>query len=178
MSLVRKVLKFLAKPIVAWSFVAIIIATSAVGYWFMTRPVSNIPADIKSGLTFTPIAPDGSDKEYSVSDYKFSTAEDNVQILSYIIKTPGSQVSVSQYAQPPAFTDIPEYKDRFLDNIIKRYGTVQTENGAIYLGRATKQNNKQLGVMLERGLIIFFSPESELSETEWRKLGDQMVVTR
>lgn len=178
MNRVRKVFKFLAKPIVAWSFVAIIIASGAAGYWFFTRPVSNIPADIRSGLTFSPIAPDGSNRDYSVSDYKFSTAEDDVQILSYITKTPNGSVSVSQYVQPPAFTDIPEYKDRFLDNIIKRYATVQTAGGTIYLGRAAKQNNKQLGVMLERGLIVFFSPSSELSEAEWRKLGDQMVVLR
>lgn len=174
----KKLFQFLAKPIVAWTFVAIIISIGTLGYWLITQPVSNIPPDIKTGLTFTPVAPEGNDKEYSVSDYKFSTAEDNVQILSYIIKTPNNQISVSQYTQPPAFTDIPEYKDRFLDNIIKRYSTVQTANGAIYLGRATKQNNKQLGVMLERGLIVFFSPESELSESDWRKLGDQMTVLK
>lgn len=178
MSLVRKVFMFLGKPIVAWIFVGVVVTASAVGYWLLTQPVSNIPANIRSSLTFTPISPDGSNSDYSVSDYKFSTAEDDVQILSYIITTPNSSISVSQYVQPPAFTDIPEYKDRFLDNIIKRYSTVQTANGAIYLGRATKQDNKQLGVMLERGLIVFFSPKSELSEAEWRNLGDQMVLSR
>lgn len=174
----RKVLKLLAGPKFAWSIAILAIAASLAGYWYFSQPKASIPNDVRSGLDFTPLVIDQKDTNYSSSEYKSSTAEDNVKILSYVIKTPNGTVSVSQYVQPPAFTDIPEYKDRFLDNIIKRYATVQTAGGTIYLGRATKQNNKQLGVMLERGLIVFFSPESELSESDWRKIGGQMVVSR
>ena len=171
-------LKLLAAPKFAWSIVALLVAGGILGYWFVSQPTSNLPESVRSSLDFTPLIVDQKNKDYSTNDYKSSTAEDNVKILSYIIKTPTGPVSVSQYVQPPAFTDIPEYKDRFLDNIIKRYASVQTAGGTIYLGRASKQNNKQLGVMLERGLIVFFSPDIELSETDWRKLGDQMIVSR
>jgi hypothetical protein len=32
--------------------------------------------------------------------------------------------------------------------------------------------------MLERGLIVMFNPEQELSQAEWRRLGDQFDIQK
>lgn len=159
--------------------VTILIAGIASGYWYMTtRNINPIPQQIRSQLTFSPFVLPSNTNNYSATDYKFSTAEDKVQILSYLIHSKNSTISVSEYPQPLEFTEIPEYKDRFLTNIINQYATVTTANGVIYLGRAVKQNNKQLAIMIERGLLVFMSPDKDLEQTEWRNLGDQLEIQK
>jgi hypothetical protein len=87
-------------------------------------------------------------------------------------------VTLSEYPQPPQFNDIPEYRDRFLNNIASQYKTVQSASGVIYLGKMVKQDGRQLGIMLERGLIVFMNPERELSDAEWRQLGDLLEIRK
>lgn len=154
-----------------------LIASGTGALLLFTRDTSPIPAQIRSQLTFSPfVLPNNSG--YVTTDYKFNAAEDKVHILSYLVTSKDVTVSVSEYTQPPEFTDIPEYKDRFLSNIAKQYDTVQTSNGAIYLGRQALQNNKQLGVMIERGLLVFMSPDKDLDSTQWRSLGDQLEIQK
>lgn len=143
-----------------------------------TKHTPVLPIEISSTLTFSPFVLSKS-QEFTASDYKFSTAENNIQILNYVIKTfDGTTITLSEYTQPPEFTEIPEYKDRFLTNVAQQYDTVQTANGTIYLGRLAKQKNRQLGVMLERGLIVFMSPDKPLDKTQWRALGDQLYIQK
>ena len=154
----------------------VVVAGSIAAYRFATRVVSPLPDAIQSQLTFSPFIIENS-KKYKSESYKFSKAEDNTQIFSYLIRaTNGPTISLSEYTQPQQFTEIAEYKDRFLTNVAKQYATVATSNGTIYLGRMSKQNNKQLGVMLEKGLIVFMAPDSEMNEAQWRALGDQLKI--
>lgn len=148
------------------------------GYLYATRSTSPIPQDIKGAMTFSPfVMTDGSG--YRTSGYNFSTVEDNTKILNYIITTPSNAtVTVSQYVQPTEFTDIPEYKDRFLSNIVKQYATVQTPNGVIYLGRMAKQDDKQMAIMIEKGLLVLMNPSRELSQDEWRELGNKLDIQK
>jgi hypothetical protein len=149
------------------------------GYKYVTRDTNPIPIPLRSELTFSPFVIPEKVQSYTVSDYKFNTAENKVQILTYVVHAQdGINVSVSEYQQPSEFTDIPEYKDRFLSNIIKQYATVQTASGNIYLGRLPKQDNRQLGVMLERGLLVFLNPDKELSETQWHQIGDVLEIQK
>jgi hypothetical protein len=41
-----------------------------------------------------------------------------------------------------------------------------------------KQNNKQLAVLLERGLIIFMTPSRELDDATWRQIGDSLEIQK
>lgn len=138
-----------------------------------------IPKTLRKDLTFSPfVLPSGSDK-YTASSYKFTTTEDKVHVLSYVIRADdGTSVSVSEYPQPSQFTDIPEYKDRFLTNVVQQYDSVQTSNGTIYLGKLSKDNNRQLGVMLERGLLVLMSPDKDLKNTQWHSIGEQLEIQK
>jgi hypothetical protein len=111
--------------------------------------------------------------------YKLTIAESDIKVLSYGIHTnTGAAVTLSEYTQPDQFTDIAEYKDRFLTNVAKQYATVQTSNGVIYLGRLTRDNNRQLGIMLEKGLLVFMNPDKEMDQVQWHSLGDQLVIQK
>lgn len=145
---------------------------------YVTRDTSPLPEQIQKQLTFSPFILPNNIKNYSTTDYKFSTAEDKVQILSYIINTKDNSITLSEYSQPPQFSEITEYKDQFLTNVAKQYDTVSTSSGTIYLGRAVKQNNRQLAVMIERGLLVFMSPEKSLDSAQWRNLGDQLEIQK
>jgi hypothetical protein len=148
------------------------------GYWYITRDISPLPAAIRSQLTFSPFVIPKKAKAYPTTDYKFDVVENKEHVLSYVIHTKDVAVTVSEYTQPSEFSEIPEYKDRFLSNVTKQYATVQTSNGTIYLGRLSRQNNKQLAIMIEKGLLVFMSPTKDLDQAQWRNLGDQLEVQK
>jgi len=165
--------------IVIWALIILALIAGGIGiYWYTSRDTNPIPSQLRSQLTFSPFVLPSDTKNYSATDYKFSTAEDKVQILSYVLHLGSNSITLSEYPQPTEFTDIPEYKDRFLANVIKQYDVVQTASGTIYLGRAVKQNNKQLAIMIERGLIVFMNPDKELTNTQWRSLGERLDIQK
>jgi hypothetical protein len=152
---------------------------STAAYKYATRDTDPIPSGLRAQLTFSPLVLQQKAKYFTADAYKFSSAEGNVQILSYLIHPQDqSTISVSEYVQPSEFTDIPEYKDRFLTNVAQQYTTVETSNGTIFLGRLSRQHNEQLGIMIEHGLLIFMNPNKELSAATWRNLGDQLQVQK
>ncbi len=152
--------------------------TVLLGALWIFRDTNPIPNDLRTELSFSPLVIPLDSTQITSRSYEFSKAEDQTQILSYILDVQDKQVTVSEYVQPPEFTDISEYKDRFLTNVLQQYATVQTANGTIYLGRLTQQDGQQLGVMVERGLLVFMRPSTELSETTWRLIGDRFVIVK
>ena len=156
----------------------IVSGVALANYQYLERQAARIPAPIRQDLTFSPFVVTLDNKDYTATDYKLAEVEKDVQLLSFVVHFEGKDVTVSEYMQPPQFTEIPEFKQRFLDNVIKQYATVQTVNGTIYLGKQVKQNDKQLAIMLERGLIVMFNPERELTQAEWRRLGDQFDIQK
>jgi hypothetical protein len=158
-----------------------LIIGSVFAYRYFTQGTTPIPASLRSQLTFSPFILPLETKDATTSDYKFTTAEGAVKILSYKIHVQNSgnnSITVSEYPEPTEFTEIPEYKDRFLTNVAKQYDVVQTANGTIYLGRLTKQGNQQLGILLERGLVVFMSPGRDLPSAQWRNIGDQLEIQK
>lgn len=143
---------------------------------------SPIPESISSKLNFSPFIIPESNEEFTTRSYKLgSENSDAVPVFSYIITSADAKhsITVSEYTQPAEYSDIPEYKTQFLSNIAKQYATVQSSNGTIYLGRQSKQNNKQLAVMLERGLLVFFAPTTgDVDEATWRALGDALEIQK
>lgn len=147
-------------------------------YMFTIRDNSSVLEQMRTQLTFSPLIVPENTKDYSSSSYKIALTENKEQTLSYLVHTTTGTISISEQLQPPEFTEIPDYKQRFLDNVAKQYDTVQTSNGIIYLGRLARQNNKQLGIMLEKGLLIFINPDKELDSTQWRNFGDQLEIQK
>lgn len=158
--------------------VLIVAIGAIVTLFILTRPPKEPVPTWQSELNFSPFLISNNASGYTESDHKVSVSEEEVKILSYVVTTPQTTVTISEYPQPPQFNDIPEYRDRFLNNIASQYKTVQTASGVIYVGKMVKQGDKPLGVMLERGLIVFMNPARELSDTEWRELGDLLEIKK
>lgn len=155
--------------------ILLLIGVASLTTYVLTRPKNSLPSGVSQNLTFSPLVAVSNSKQ-SVRNYHLSKTEDGTQTLTYLIAIAGSTVTVTEYTQPSQFTDIPNYKEQFLSNVINQYATVPTANGVIYLGRADKQNNHQIGVMLEKGLLLFLNPSNELSEQTWRAIGNSMRV--
>ena len=162
------------------SLIILVVGGASFGvYSYVTRDTNPIPTTLRKNLTFSPLVIQPGTKGYTTDDYRVTKTENSINILSYTIQTTtGSTIRLSEYPQPQEFTDIPEYKDRFLTNVAQQYSTVATSGGTIYLGRLARQNNKQLGVMLEKGLIIFMTPDKDVASEQWRALGDQLVIQK
>jgi predicted restriction endonuclease len=175
-----KLPKLFKRPKIVFSIliVLILIIGGICGYFYLTSNASPIPEKIVKQLTFSPfIIPNGTNG-YTTTSYKFQTVENNLQVLSYSIHLNGNTVSMSEQPQPSEFVEISGYQDQFLSNVAEQYDTVQTSNGVIYLGHLARQNNKQLGVMLESGLLVLMSPSRALNSTQWRMLGEQFVLQK
>lgn len=156
----------------------IVSAVAAANYQHLQRQAARVPATIRQELTFSPFVVTLDNKSYKATDYRLSEVETGIQLFSFVVRFDSKTVTVSEYIQPPQFTEIPEYKQRFLDNVIKQYATVQTSNGTIYLGKQQKQNDKQLGILFERGLVVMFNPDQDLTQAEWRRLGEQFDIQK
>lgn len=146
--------------------------------FFITKDTSVIPSSVSSKLSFSPFVIAKKSGLYKSESFGLISGEKNQQILTYTIIKDDMRVMVSQYIQPSEFTEIPEYKERFLTNVAKQYETVQTSNGALYLGRLTRGDNKQIGIFIERGLVVFMSPNGDLPSVTWRSIGDQMEIKK
>jgi len=165
------------------SIILVTIATLAAtgiifGALWLPRDTNPIPDNLRTKLSFSPLVIPLDSSQVTSRSYEFTNAENQTQILSYILDIQDKQVTVSEYVQPSEFTDIPEYKDRFLSNVLQQYATVQTASGTIYLGRLSQQDGQQLGVMIEKGLLVFMRPNAELDEMIWRLIGDRFTIVR
>ncbi|MBC7512215.1 hypothetical protein H7142_00965 [Candidatus Saccharibacteria bacterium] len=161
-----------------FGIIAIVVASVAIGAvisFALTRTSSSVPATVRTDLTFSPLVPAGNSVQSS--DYSLGTSEDGTQTLMYKVIIGDSSVVVTQYAQPKQFVDVPEYKERFLSSVVNQTNAVQSSNGVIYTG-VTDTDNRQIAVMLERGLLIFFNPSGELSDETWRTIGDSLTIEK
>jgi hypothetical protein len=176
----REIKKWLSRPKSQRQLgaVLLVVVILAVGYQISSSTADPLPSRIESKLTFSPFVLPKGTKNYTATNYSIISPEGTVQELKYLIQTKdGSTIWLSEYQQPPQFSEIPDYKDRFLTNI-NQQESVQTSNGIIYLGRLSHQSNKQVGIMIEKGLLVFMSPDQDMKQSQWRNLGDQLVIQK
>ena len=134
-----------------------------------------LPAAINNKLAFSPLViSDGS--KIIADQYRASNAQKDIQTLSFRAAFEGKKVSVTEQVQPGQFTDVADYKSHFLSSAFTDYRTVQTANGSIYVGPASKLQDQQIGVMVEKGLLVFFYPSKDLTDQDWRLIGDSLTV--
>lgn len=167
------------RTIIFWSVIGALAAGLAVVAWFFfLRDTNPLPKDIRASITFSPLVIPTSSSHFKTSKYGLSRSEDDTQILSYTIQGKDYSIMVSEYTQPSEFTEVTEYKERFLTNVIQQQKTIQTANGTVYIGALTKQNNAELGVMLENGLLVFMQPSRSLDDIEWRRVGESLEIRK
>ncbi len=159
------------RTLVIWGVAILTVGLVGVWIFWMSQPI--VPNAIRKQLPFSPLVYTGGG--YQATGYKYAAGE---KVLSYVLKTGNDTiVTMSEQSLPTQFIDIPEYKDRFLDNVTKRYATVQASDLTVYLTRPPKQQ-KQVGVIVDKGLLIFMTAERDLSEAQWRKLADALAIEK
>jgi hypothetical protein len=163
--------------------VSIIVAAILVAGGFalanVLKPKDNpVPSSISAQVDFTPLVIPANNEMLKTTDYKVSTVEDGTQLLSYVLSIDDATVTISEYTQPSQFDDVPDFKDKFLENVIQKTTSVSTASGTIILGQQAKQQNKQLAIMLERGLVVFMNPSKTLEQKQWRTIGDALEVIK
>lgn len=162
-------------------FLAMLATVGVFVAWSKINPKEDrnpLPETIRSSLSFSPFVIPLDSTQVVGSNYKLTSPEETAQILTFNADYAQKKIVISTQIQPDQFNDIPEYKDRFLSNVISQESTVQTLNGTIFIGKQTQNKNKPVGVMLERGLIVFIVPEDNLTELEWRAIGESLEVMK
>ena len=167
------------RTIVFWVIGGLLLIGLGFAAWFfLLRDTNPVPKDIRASLSFSPLVVPTDSSHFKTEQYGLSRAEDDTQILTYTIKGDGFTVKLSEYTQPSEFTEVTEYKERFLTNVVQQKKTIQTANGTIYIGGLSKQNNAEIGVMMENGLLVFMQPSRSLDDTEWRRVGESLEIRR
>lgn len=167
-----------SKLLVSALLVSLLVATS----WLLYdkfRPIDDgpIPAEIASQLDFTPIIISKESAEYKVAKYEYGSMEDGIKRLVFEVTLPGNKkATFTEETQPSQFYDVAEYRTKFLET--KSEQTVITDIGVIHLSKPEKQNNRHIGLILEKGLMIFINPTTELTNEEWRSLGNVLTTQK
>lgn len=156
----------------------VLFAALGLAAFYILRDTNPVPKDIRATLTFSPFVIPTTSDNFKSKNFSLTRSEDDVQILSYTITSDDIEISLSEYTQPTEFTEVAEYKERFLMNVVQQQRTIQTANGTIYIGLLSKQNNAELGVMIENGLLVFLQPNKSLDETAWRRLGEALEIRK
>ena len=145
---------------------------------------SPLPDSVSDNLPFSPLVVPDAEKDFRASNYRYALIkekEEEIPLLSFTITSADghNQINATEQPQPVQYSEIPEYKNQFLSNVARQYATIQSSNGTIYLGRLSKQDDKQVGIMIERGLLVFFYPTTgDIDDVTWRKLGDALHVQK
>jgi hypothetical protein len=160
---------------VAMALVLIVCAV-LVGWNLKQSAEPVLPVEIQRQLSFSPLIP-SKRGAYTTDSFKYDASK---QILSYKLTDGQHTVVVTEQSQPVQFTEIAGYQEQFLTNVIQQSETIQTSNGTVYLGHPSKQPTQQVAVMLDRGLLVFMTPQNsnELSSNEWRGLVEQLEIQK
>ncbi|OYW85724.1 hypothetical protein B7Z17_01800 [Candidatus Saccharibacteria bacterium 32-49-10] len=161
-----------------WTLIA---AASFAGLFFLyqaNKPVSPLPETIKSTMDFSPFVLPTDNPHYTSENFTYGAPDDkqpDVRVLRFVAtsKTNSAKMTVTEQIIPDQFTDIPEYKEKFLEGY--RSDTVQSANGIIYIG---KKDNQEIGIMFEKGLMVFLYPEQTISKNEWRQFAETLEIVR
>jgi hypothetical protein len=157
---------------------ALLVAGGFVLAQVLKPKVDPVPASVSEQIDFTPLVVPVNDKTVTSTSYKVGTGEDGVRFLNYIIQIDDATVTVVESPEPTQFNDVQDFKEKFLETVIQKTTTVSTASGTIVLGQQAKQQNKQLGVMIERGLFITMNPSKTLDQKQWRTIGDALEVIK
>ncbi len=173
----------LLKSVLYLAGILVLLLAGALGYRFLAaEPVSTLPTDIREQMEFSPFVISSTSSDYTASNYEYFPTEDGSRSLYFqVTAASGEKIGVTQSVQPQAFNEIPDYKTQFLTNTVQQSTTAQTSNGPIYVGQGVKENNFQIAVMLERGLIVLMRPidsSQEFDGATWRRLGEAFELEK
>jgi hypothetical protein len=132
-----------------------------------------VPEAIARELDFSPLVlPTSQKSDLQVYSYKYDQSE---HTYSYIVRlTNSKELTFNEQASPSNFDEIPELYSKLLDGL-NRYDSVTTSNGRLYLTRP--KDGKQVGVMNERGVLLFARANShDLTKSEWKGLIEKLEI--
>lgn len=133
-----------------------------------------IPGPVKAKLTSTLFVPRGGDYH---TDRESAKYDEDLKLLTYRTEIRGvTTVIVTQQSTPDQFVDIPTYGDKVFEQL-GEYKTFDTAIGKVHLLRTPKDQKQAAGINAQ-GTLMFVKPERDMSEDEWRKFFNRMVVVR
>lgn len=132
-----------------------------------------VPESIVKQLDFSPfVLPVSKKGDIQVYSYKYDR---EAHTYSYIVRLSNSKsLTFNEQASPSNFDEIPDLYTKLLDGL-NRYDSVTTSNGRLYLTRP--KDGKQVGVMNERGVLLFARANTQdLTKREWKALIEKLEI--
>ena len=137
-------------------------------------PKPLVPAEIKRAVTSTILIPVGNDVAVKRESMRYDA---KIKLLTFSTTEAGANVVFSEQPTPDSFTDIPQVYDKVVINM-NEYASFSSDVGTVHLTRPKDLQGKQAAVMNTKGTLMFAKPEHDLSEDQWRKLINGLVVVK
>ena len=134
-----------------------------------------VPERIQDQLDFLVLYPSVADDV--VVDKGSMKYDASTGVLSFIVQTYGVANTITQQATPESFNDIPQYYTKTVERM-NGYSSFDSAIGRVDLTRPSDLGGDQIAVMNTKGVLLFAHPEKDLTQSQWRKIFNNMEVVK
>jgi len=154
----------------------ILTATAGLLIYQNSKVASGIPKDILKKTAFSVFTHDSSDNSWNLE--KSSTVYDKATgVLTLHFTNTNNKITASEQVTPDAFTDIPNYYSILLSKL-HEYAELQTSIGKVALTHPEELKGGQTAVINTSGTLMFYHPDKELTQDQWKQFFNSMIVIR
>ncbi|HSX01851.1 MAG TPA: hypothetical protein VLI05_00895 [Candidatus Saccharimonadia bacterium] len=154
---------------------AIAVGLVMAGVLMVLRPQPPISADIQKQLSFALIYPAASIGY--VIDQSTVTYNGQAKALTFTAAGSSNRLVFSEQATPETFSDIPDYYQKLTEKL-HDYEDFDSTVGHVALTRPDELHGGQSAVMNGSGTLMFVHPNRDLSADAWRKLFNNLQVSK
>ncbi len=137
---------------------------------------SGISKDVLKKVAFKVFTYDPSLKDWELETSTI-TYDKTQGILTLNFIGDANKITVIEQLTPDVFTDIPNYYTILLSKL-RIYSEIQTPVGTVGLTKPEELNGGQTAVLNSGGTLMFYRPEKNLSDDQWRKFFSSLVIIK
>ncbi len=166
--------EFWRRPVVLVSAGVIALGSIIILLLVVFRPHSPIPDSIAKQLNFSVFYPDMG--EEFKADPATINYDGSSKVLLFHVKSAKNDITLTQQATPDPINDIPEYYPKLMEKL-NNYKDFDSVNGKVSLTRPIELKGGQSAVFNIKGTLMFAHPEHDMSDDEWRRFFNGLVLT-
>jgi len=137
---------------------------------------SGISKDILKKTAFSVFTHDPADSSWTFENS--TTVYDTAQgVLTLHFINADNKLTVTQQLTPDPFTDVPNYLSILLSKL-HQYAEIHTSIGTVGLTRPEELKGGQTAVINTRGTLMFAVPEKDLTNDQWQKFFNSLLVVK
>lgn len=150
----------------------LIVATAGIAAVRLRQPATIVTPQVASQLTSTLFVPQVGDVAVVRATVKYDAS---LKVLSYVVRTDGTVLTVSEQPTPDSFVDVPGVYTKTIEGM-KGYQSFDSVQGHVDLTRPTTHGDKQTAVMNAKGTLLFVKADHDLTIDQWKQFFRALAI--